>query len=159
MLDAVRQSIVSLAEKNAYISYADLHQALGTKSEREVEDALIEAIYEGVVDGRLDPKAQIFEVHNWQASVPEEPQKWAFVKAELEQWIGHTKALVGTLTETAALSNQHAAANKAADEAHEKEVEKQREAHANTKGGHADSDHRPLRNGAGSRRKLLRRGN
>lgn len=50
MNDVNRQSIVNLAEKAPCVSYADLHAALGTKTELELEKVLIEAIYEGTID-------------------------------------------------------------------------------------------------------------
>lgn len=50
MNDSIRQSIVGLAEKSPTVSYEDLHAALGTKTDLELETLLIEAIYEGTVE-------------------------------------------------------------------------------------------------------------
>jgi hypothetical protein len=50
MNDSIRQSIVGLTEKFPYVTYADLHTALGTTSDRQLEDLLIAAIYEGTVE-------------------------------------------------------------------------------------------------------------
>ncbi|KAI6202728.1 PCI domain-containing protein [Aphelenchoides besseyi] len=165
MNDFVRQAIVGLVQKTPVITYAELHQVLGTKTDRELEDGLIEAIYDGTIDlhstalqGRLDPKEQILEIRNWQASVPDSKQ-WLFVKSELNEWINHTKELLVNLNETANASNQRAMYNKEADEAHEKEIENQREQLQSTnKNPTADAENRSssVRNG-GSRRKIVRK--
>jgi hypothetical protein len=44
-----RQSIVALAEKSPYVSYADLHVVLGTQNDLELEKLIVEAIYEGTI--------------------------------------------------------------------------------------------------------------
>ncbi|KAI6177996.1 PCI domain-containing protein [Aphelenchoides besseyi] len=155
----VREAIVGLVQKSPVITYADLHGVLGTKTDRELEDGLIEAIYDGTIDGRLDPKQQTLEVRNWQASVPDSNQ-WLFIKSELNEWINHTKDLLVNLNETARASNQRAMYNKEADEAHEKEIENQREQLQSTnKNPTADAENRSssVRNGASSRRKIVRK--
>lgn len=54
MNDTIRNSIVGLAEKSPYVSYADLHTVLGTKSDFELEGLLVEAIYEGTIEVRFN---------------------------------------------------------------------------------------------------------
>lgn len=65
MNDIIRQSIVNLAEKSPYVSYADLHSALSTNSDRELEELLIQAIYEGTIEVWFFFKLMLFLGKNW----------------------------------------------------------------------------------------------
>jgi hypothetical protein len=50
MNDTFRHSIVALAEKSPYVLYSDLHAALGTNSDNQLEKLLIEAINERTIE-------------------------------------------------------------------------------------------------------------
>ena len=55
MLVKLRQlSIVSLAHAQKKVPYATLQHALGISNVRELEDMIIDTIYAGILEGRLD---------------------------------------------------------------------------------------------------------
>ena len=47
--DTIREAIVKLAQAETSVTYASLHAALGTTGNRQLEDVLISAIYEGTI--------------------------------------------------------------------------------------------------------------
>ncbi|EDV23886.1 uncharacterized protein TRIADDRAFT_57554 [Trichoplax adhaerens] len=55
-------TIVSLASKNKRIPYHELQSQLGINDLRELEDLIIETIYTGIIEGKLDQQEQMFEV-------------------------------------------------------------------------------------------------
>jgi len=55
-------SIVSLSAENKLISYAALQQQLDIIEVRELEDLIIDAIYQGIMQAKLDQKSKQLEV-------------------------------------------------------------------------------------------------
>ncbi|KAJ8021743.1 COP9 signalosome complex subunit 7b [Holothuria leucospilota] len=55
-------TVVSLAAKNKRIPYKDLQEQLDMGNLRELEDLIIEAIYAGIIQGKLDQNNQRLEV-------------------------------------------------------------------------------------------------
>ncbi|ORX54391.1 PCI-domain-containing protein [Hesseltinella vesiculosa] len=55
-------SIVTLSEKNRTLSYAELQQQLYLDTIRDLEDLIIDAIYQGVLTGKLDQRKQQLQV-------------------------------------------------------------------------------------------------
>ena len=47
-------TIVSLAHRSKKVSYASLQSELGISNVRELEDLIIDTIYSGLLEGRLD---------------------------------------------------------------------------------------------------------
>ena len=55
MMIKLRQlSLVSLAHASKKVSYEELQLALGITNVRELEDLIIDTIYAGILEGRLD---------------------------------------------------------------------------------------------------------
>jgi len=55
-------TIVSLAATSKVIPYNTLHQQLDIQDVRELEDLIIDAIYQGVIQGRLDQRKKQLEI-------------------------------------------------------------------------------------------------
>ncbi|VDO19434.1 unnamed protein product [Heligmosomoides polygyrus] len=68
-LSKLRQlSLISLAANsslNRQLAYADVMQFLGLNSVRELEDIVIDAIYNKLIKARLDSKGQFIEIDDW----------------------------------------------------------------------------------------------
>ncbi len=60
-------SILSAAANNRIIPYSILKQVTGVIIIRELEDLIIETIYAGVLQGRLNQKEQLLRVHDFLA--------------------------------------------------------------------------------------------
>jgi COP9 signalosome complex subunit 7 len=58
-------SIVSLAEKSNVVTYDELAKAVEIEDTRILEDLIIETIYLGLIDGKLDQKNRILKVFNF----------------------------------------------------------------------------------------------
>ncbi|EPB79295.1 PCI domain protein [Ancylostoma ceylanicum] len=61
-------SLITLAANstsNRQLPYADVMQYLGLSSVRELEDIVIDAIYNKLIKARLDSKGQFIEVDDW----------------------------------------------------------------------------------------------
>jgi len=55
-------TIVSLASVSKVISYSNLHEQLDIQDVRELEDLIIDAMYQGVIQGRLDQRKKQLEI-------------------------------------------------------------------------------------------------
>jgi len=51
-------TVVSLATKDKYIKFADLQSAVDVSSSRELEDLIIEAVYQNLIAGKMDQENQ-----------------------------------------------------------------------------------------------------
>ncbi|KAG2386528.1 hypothetical protein C9374_002272 [Naegleria lovaniensis] len=56
-------SIVTLASKNRLLKYEDLMKDLDISNVRELEDLLIDCMYQGLLEGKLDQKYKCMEVY------------------------------------------------------------------------------------------------
>jgi len=56
-------SIVTLASKNRLLKYEDLLKELDVTNVRELEDLLIDCMYQGLLEGKLDQKEKCMEVY------------------------------------------------------------------------------------------------
>jgi COP9 signalosome complex subunit 7 len=78
-------SLVSLAMQSRILPYAQLLQYLDLSSIRELEDTIIDAIYQNVVRGKLDQKEQRFEVeYTMGRDVP--PEQMGNLLESLQLW-------------------------------------------------------------------------
>jgi COP9 signalosome complex subunit 7 len=55
-------SIVSLSARQKHISYSDLQEELGIFDMRELEDLLLDTMYQGLIEGKLDAKNELLRV-------------------------------------------------------------------------------------------------
>lgn len=58
-------SIVSLARRSKKVSYAKLQSELGINNVRELEDLIIDAMYAGLLDGRLDQANAVLKIRSF----------------------------------------------------------------------------------------------
>jgi COP9 signalosome complex subunit 7 len=61
-------TIASLAANCRRIGYATLLARLHLNGNvRQLEDLIIDAIYKGIIDGKLDPRNQLLEIESWRS--------------------------------------------------------------------------------------------
>lgn len=86
MLLKLRQlTIVSLATKNRRIPYSTLLNVLRLNNVRELEDIVIDAVYKGIIQGKLDPRNQRLEIELWRGRDVSQ-QETAMMLATLGDW-------------------------------------------------------------------------
>lgn len=112
-------SLASLASETQILPYARLLSELDMGSVRELEDLIIDAIYQDIVHGKLDQKAQQFEVEFTMGRDLREGQLQQLL-VSLQAWSQRTAIILATLDKKidTVLSEDKAA--KLAQEEHEK---------------------------------------
>uniref|UniRef100_A0A7S3NJ03 PCI domain-containing protein n=1 Tax=Aureoumbra lagunensis TaxID=44058 RepID=A0A7S3NJ03_9STRA len=89
-------SIVSACRERRQITYENLAQELETNTTRELEDYIIEAIYSGLVFGKMDQKQRIFYISRT-ASRDLPLQDIPRLAARLQQWAETAKVIAQAL--------------------------------------------------------------
>lgn len=128
-------TLVSLSMDKRILPYSQLLELLDMQSVRDLEDLIIEAIYQDVIRGKLDQKDNQFEVE-YTMGRDVEPGKIETMLTALQNWASTTAAVLSTLDEKLGILSKQAAHDKSTKDAHERlyqanlqEVyEKQREA-------------------------------
>jgi len=116
-------SIVTLASRSRLIPYSVLQEQLEIVALRDLEDLIIEAIYQGVIQGSLDQKKQQLEVE-FTMGRDIKPESLDNMLAVLRHWSNQSDALLATIKDKV----QHANFMNAADKQHKEEFEKKVEA-------------------------------
>lgn len=148
-------SLVSLAMERRILPYADLLESLQTPFIRELEDLIIDAIYQDVIQGKLDQKEQQFEVE-YTMGRDLEPGKIESILDALKAWADTTSSVLAALDGKLASLASNTAARHTQEEEYEKDLaatikyvmEKQKEAKSGAKretqklgmGGRSDKD-------------------
>jgi len=108
-----RLSVVSLANQASSVSYDSIRNCLRVSSVREVEDAVLDAVYAGLLRARLDQRAESVEVLSAagrdlppQTGIPE-------MLTLLERWSDCAQNTVSRIIDTTVGSIQSASANAA----------------------------------------------
>jgi len=91
-------TVVSLASQSKTLAYDVLMRELEMRSVREVEDLLIECIYGGLLQGRLDQQAAQLEVFSCSAR-DVDPKELASMSETLLQWHGGAVQLMASVSE------------------------------------------------------------
>lgn len=91
-------SVLSLCRERRELAYEVLSEEIGAESTRELEDVLIEAIYLGLVSGKMDQRARIFRVSR-AASRDVKIGDVSTLRKHLEQWAQTAAALSAALEE------------------------------------------------------------
>jgi len=91
-------TVVSLAAQSKTIAYDVLLRELEMRSVREVEDLLIECIYGGLLQGRLDQQAGQLEVFSSSAR-DVDPKELAAMSDTLLHWHGGAVQLMASVSE------------------------------------------------------------
>jgi len=103
------------------LPYADLLESLEMPTIRELEDLIIDAIYQDVLRGKLDQKEQQFEVE-YTMGRDLEPGKIENVLAALQAWANTTSSVLLTLDNKLATLASQAAQKHKQEEEYEKEL-------------------------------------
>lgn len=131
-------TLISLAMDRRVLPYAQLLQTLQMPTIRDLEDLIIDAIYQDVIRGKLDQKGQQFDVE-YTMGRDVEPGKIESLLVALQDWASTTAAVLSTLDDRLSTLTRQAAAEKKAKSEYEtvyhknlKEMaDKQREAKFN----------------------------
>jgi len=107
MLDekGIHDELLSIASRKNIIGYEELMDAFGIKSIRELEDVLIQALYEDVIQGRLNPKLRQIEIRDWK-SLKVDDHNLHFLTEKLSNCIKHTHEFVELLQAEVQRSNE-----------------------------------------------------
>ncbi|KAJ5071820.1 cop9 signalosome complex subunit 7 [Anaeramoeba ignava] len=112
-------TIVSMTYKSKVVKYEDLQKELEIQSVRELEDLIIEAIYSGLIEAKLDHKNKRLDISNVMGR-DVKPDELGGVLDIFTQWFNLTEQLLESLDEKSKFSVLMFEAN----EDHKKEVEK-----------------------------------
>uniref|UniRef100_A0A7S1HS12 PCI domain-containing protein n=1 Tax=Phaeocystis cordata TaxID=118079 RepID=A0A7S1HS12_9EUKA len=106
-------TVVTLADGLKVLPYSLLMRELALNDVRELEDFLInECIYTGALSGKLDQRQGLFEVE-YAAGRDIRPEKVDDIIAALEDWLGASDALLGTIQGQMGWAEQQVLAKKA----------------------------------------------
>ncbi|TPX44048.1 hypothetical protein SeMB42_g03184 [Synchytrium endobioticum] len=117
-------SLVTLSEQTRSLKYEQLQQYLDIDSIRELEDLIIDAIYNGVIKGKLDQKKSSLEVEYAMGRDLRPAGQSAAILSLLSNWIATSETLLKALDEKVLEINVSNAAYKADKEEWEKNLEK-----------------------------------
>lgn len=84
--------MLTLAAKDSFLAYSSLQTALGLSSTRELEDLLVETIYAGLLEGKLDQKQRQLRVFRV-ASRDVQSSTFPALLHHLKAWKATTEAL------------------------------------------------------------------
>jgi COP9 signalosome complex subunit 7 len=120
-------SIVEYASKNKFLSYEKLQKELDVQTLRDLEDLIIDCVYNGLIQGKLDQRKKAFEVQ-WVMGRDLGPTEVEDMIKTVEVWLKQSESLLTSLTDRM----------KVADTVHEK---KKNEAAAISKEKHDTVEH------------------
>lgn len=89
-------SIVTLAHRSKKVSYTTLMQELDLSNVRELEDIVIETIYAGLVDGRLDQANGVLKVNSAVARDVRQDEVAGMIE-KLRNWGANVETLITAL--------------------------------------------------------------
>ena len=96
--------LVSLAARNNAVPYDMLMTALGIPNEREFEDFIIQAIYQEVIQCRLNPVKRRLEITDWGSEGLAASDLEQMVDT-LQHWSKHCSELISTMGNKMIISN------------------------------------------------------
>ncbi|KAF9132535.1 hypothetical protein BGW39_011887 [Mortierella sp. 14UC] len=137
-------SIVTLSERVRAIPYAHLLQYLEIDNVRQLEDLIMDAIYQNLINANLDQKLKQVEVHSSMGRDLRPGQAQDMLRV-LAEWTKTSEALLQALSTKMAEVRENYENEKAAKEAFEKDLEAIKKENAATGGG----KHRKLGGGGG----------
>lgn len=110
-------SIVSLAEQRRIISYSDLLKYLDITSVRQLEDLIIDAMYQDVLKGKLDQKEACLEIEYTIGRDLEPATGLELLLGKLRDWSDRTSSVIQALdTQIQEIANDEKVAAIAAKE-------------------------------------------
>ncbi|KAG8824978.1 hypothetical protein FRC19_000663 [Serendipita sp. 401] len=133
-------SLASMATQSRILGYGQLLSALDISSIRELEDLIIDAIYQDIVRGKLDQKEQQFEVEFTMGRDLQMSQLPSLLE-ELRQWSQRTAGVIAALDKKIEGVMQQEKNAKLSLEQHEAQREAMiQEIQAKSKKGRAEKD-------------------
>jgi len=115
-------TIVSLSSESKIISYSVLQQQLEISELRELEDLIIDAIYQGIVQGSLDQRKQQLEIESAMGR-DLQPDALESMISTLTNWANQSDNLLKTIKEKISHANIMSDNEKKHKEDFEKRVE------------------------------------
>jgi len=97
-------SIVEYASKEKFLMYDKLQQQLEVASLRDLEDLIIDCVYNGLLQGKLDQRKKAFEVQ-WVMGRDLHPTEVEDMIKTVEQWLKQSEQLIVTLDEKTKQAN------------------------------------------------------
>lgn len=122
MVKLQQLTIVSLAEKSNLITYDELAQAVEIEDTRILEDLIIETIYLGLIDGKLDQKSRTLKVFDFLSRDIRHEQMKSVIEI-LKEMRANNAAAKGALQ----ISSEAIKANREDGESEQKEILEQAE--------------------------------
>jgi len=113
-------TIVTHASQHKVLPYDLLLKELDLTNVRELEDMIIDCIYEGLIKGKLDQRRGALIVHST-IGRDISPADIDVMLNKLSSWLETSKVLISNLEKQIAAANEAKAKEKAAEEALEKE--------------------------------------
>ncbi|KAG0266006.1 COP9 signalosome complex subunit 7a [Mortierella polycephala] len=127
-------SIVTLSEQKRAIPYKDLLEYLDIANVRQLEDLIMDAIYQNVINANLDQRLKLVEVHSAMGRDLRPGQAQVMLKV-LEDWTKTSEALLQALNAKMTQVQENYEKEKLAKEAFEKELEKMKKDNTTTGSG------------------------
>ncbi|KAG0216093.1 COP9 signalosome complex subunit 7a [Mortierella sp. GBA30] len=116
-------SIVTLSERTRAIPYQNLLEYLEIANVRQLEDLIMDAIYQNIINANLDQKLKLVEVHSAMGRDLRPGQAQVMLKV-LEDWTKTSEALLQALNAKMSQVQQNYEVEKQAKEAFEKDLER-----------------------------------
>ncbi|KAG0305904.1 hypothetical protein BGZ98_003309 [Dissophora globulifera] len=116
-------SIVTLSERVRAIPYSELVAYLEIANVRQLEDLIMDAIYQNVINANLDQKLKLVEVHSAMGRDLRPGQAQVMLKV-LEDWTRTSEALLQVLSAKMSQVQENYEKERLAKETFEKELEK-----------------------------------
>eukprot|EP00741_Cyanophora_paradoxa_P006755 tig00001038_g6533.t1 len=111
-------TLVTLASEHKVLPYELLQQQLEIGNVRELEDLVIDAIYQGLVKGKLDQKCKHLEVH-FAIGRDIRPGEVEKMMGTVERWLGTSEEMLRAIEERV----RHIGAAAEANRKHKQELE------------------------------------
>ncbi|CAG8654376.1 16199_t:CDS:2, partial [Dentiscutata heterogama] len=137
-------SIVSLSEKSRTIPYDTLLEYLDIPNVRELEDLIIEAIYQDVIKGKLDQKRKQLEIE-YTMGRDLRPGQIDQMLRTLSEWSQTSEEILKAIDAKIIQVRDVAVQNKKQREEYEKEVERLRK---EVKSSSKNADHMEIMSGS-----------
>ncbi|CAO3574465.1 unnamed protein product [Mortierella alpina] len=141
-------SIVTLSERTRAIPYQHLLEYLEIANVRQLEDLIMDAIYQNIINANLDQKLKLVEVHSAMGRDLRPGQAQVMLRV-LEDWTKTSEALLQALNAKMGQVRDNYEAEKKAKEAFEKDLEKIKK----DSSGSGSGKHRKL--GGGDRSQMM----
>ncbi|CAO3614504.1 unnamed protein product [Cunninghamella echinulata] len=126
-------SIITLCEKNRALNYRDMQNYLDISTVRELEDLIIDAIYQGILTGKLDQRNQQLQV-NTTIGRDLRPNQLDDIINNVTSWMQQASSVVQVLENKIQQVNQHIIQNESNQKQYEATIEQiRKEVHAKEK--------------------------